>query len=81
MNRIKELRKKHGLTAKQLAESVGVSRGQIANIEIGLRKTNLQLAKRIANYFGLSIEDIFFVPNSHEAKQIHSPSRAPTGTE
>ncbi len=79
MNRLKEFRKKNGLTAKQLAEKVRTSRSNISMIEIGLRKADIDLAKRIADFFCVTIEDIFFANGSHEVK--HSPSHAPTGTE
>ncbi|NPV30725.1 MAG: helix-turn-helix transcriptional regulator [Firmicutes bacterium] len=68
MNRIKELRKKHKVTAKQLAEAVGTSRSNISMIENGFRKADIDLAKRIAKYFGLTIEEVFFVDECHETK-------------
>lgn len=74
MNRLKEFRKKHGLTAKQLAEKVGSSRSNISMIEIGLRKADIELAKRIADFFNTTIEEIFFADDSHEMK--HSPSHS-----
>lgn len=69
MNRLKEIRKKHRITAKQLATAVGVSRSNISMIELGLRKPNIILAKRLADYFNTTIEDIFFTIDCHKTKQ------------
>ncbi|MBE3586532.1 MAG: helix-turn-helix transcriptional regulator [Thermoanaerobacter sp.] len=69
MNRLKEFRKKRKVTAKQLAEAVGTSRSNISMIEIGLRKADLDLAKRIAEYFGTTIEEIFFAECCHSTGQ------------
>lgn len=78
MNKLKEYRKIRGITAKELAEAVGTSRSNISMIEIGLRKADLGLAKRIADYFGTTIEAIFFADDSHGMKQN---TFQPTGTE
>lgn len=59
MNRLKEFRRIQKITAKQLADAVGTSRSNISMIEIGLRKADIELAKRIADYFGTTIEEIF----------------------
>lgn len=46
---LRELRLKRGMTQQQLAEKVGMSRGNIADIETARRKTeNITLAKAIA---------------------------------
>lgn len=76
MNRIKEFRKKHKITAKQLAEVVGTSRSNISMIEIGLRKADLDLAKRIAEYFKVTIEDIFFANDCHVTGHGTTPTPA-----
>lgn len=80
MNKIKDLRKKFGISARQLAEAVGTSRSNISMIEINLRKPDLNLAKRIAEYFGTTIEDIFFVDHCHITGQTKDNSQY-TGTE
>lgn len=78
MNRLKEYRKLRGITAKELAQAVGTSRSNISMIEIGSREPNLELAKRIADYFGTTIEAIFFANDCHRTGQIEE---SPTGTE
>jgi len=58
-NRIRELRKEHGITQEELAEAVGVTRQTIIAIEKGRYDPSLRLAFRIARFFGKKIEEIF----------------------
>ena len=56
---IPDLRKARKLSQGELADAVGVSRQTITSIEIGKYTASLVLAWRIAQYFGLAIEDVF----------------------
>ena len=58
-NRIEEKRKAQGLTQQQLAVLLGVSRQTIISLESGKYNPSILLAHRIAQTFGLRIEDIF----------------------
>lgn len=58
-NRISELRKAGKVTQEELAESVNVTRQTIISIENGRYNASLILAHKIAQYFGLSIEEVF----------------------
>lgn len=58
-NRIKELRAKHNLTQKDLAQQVNVRRETIVFLEKGKYNPSLNLAYNIAQVFGLSIEEVF----------------------
>lgn len=58
-NRIQELRKEMRLTQSELADAVEVTRQTIISLESGKYKASLVLAHKIAQYFGLSIEEIF----------------------
>ena len=58
-NRIRELRKKNGVTQDELAGAVGVTRQTIISLENGKYNASLQLAYRIAKFFALQIEDVF----------------------
>lgn len=58
-NRISELRKRRKVTQEELAESVNVTRQTIISIENGRYNASLILAHKIAQYFGLSIEEVF----------------------
>lgn len=53
MNRIKEVREMHGLTQKQLAEEVGVTRATIANWEINFNP-NVQMVKKLSEVLSVS---------------------------
>lgn len=57
--RIKELRKKNKLSQEELAMAVGVTRQTITSIECEKYIASLVLAYKIANYFGLAIEEVF----------------------
>ena len=57
--RIQEFRKQNKLSQEELALAVGVTRQTITSIEIGKYTASLVLAYKIANYFGLSIEEVF----------------------
>lgn len=58
-NRIRVLRAEKGWSQAELAERVGVSRNSINAIENGKLDPSLPLAFRIAEVFGLKIEDVF----------------------
>ena len=58
-NRIEEKRKAQGLTQQQLAVLLGVSRQTIISLESGKYNPSILLAHRIAQTFGVRIEDVF----------------------
>lgn len=51
-------RKQRGLTQKDVADELGVTRAQYSNIEIGKTETSLRGVKIIAGLFGVSIEEV-----------------------
>nr|WP_262393896.1 helix-turn-helix transcriptional regulator [Youxingia wuxianensis] len=58
-NTISALRKENKITQEELAEAVGVTRQTIISLENGKYNASLQLAHKIAVYFGKTIEQIF----------------------
>lgn len=58
-NRLEELRKERGIRQEELAAVLEVSRQTIGSLENGRYNPSIQLAFKIARYFGMSIEDIF----------------------
>ena len=58
-SRMEEKRKAQGLTQQQLAVLLGVSRQTIISLESGKYNPSILLAHRIAQTFGVRIEDIF----------------------
>ena len=59
-NKIKVYRAMHDLTQEGLANELGVTRQTILAIEKGKYDPSLDLAFKIARYFGVTIEEIFF---------------------
>ena len=54
------------VTQMELAESVGVTRQTIISLENGRYKASLVLAHKIAQFFGVTIEDIFIFDQEEE---------------
>jgi len=67
-NRIKVYRAMHDLTQEGLANELGVTRQTILAIEKGKYDPSLELAFKIARFFGVTIEDIFFYGDATERK-------------
>jgi putative transcriptional regulator len=58
-NRIEEIRKSKGIRQEDFAKALCVSRQTISSLETGRYNPSLQLAHKIAVYFGLAIEEVF----------------------
>ena len=58
-NNIKELRKNRKLRQEDLAEKLGVTRQTIIAIENNKYDPTLELAMKISEFFGVSVNDIF----------------------
>lgn len=58
-NRIEEIRKERGILQEDLAKKLGVSRQTISSLERGRYNPSIFLAFRIAQYFEMTIEEIF----------------------
>lgn len=63
MNRLKVLRAERDWSQQDLAERLQVSRQSVNAIETGRYDPSLPLAFRIAELFGLAIEDVFTSPS------------------
>ena len=55
-NLIKKLRKQAKLSQQTLADQIGVFRNTISNWETGYSQISLENAKKVAEYFGVTIE-------------------------
>lgn len=53
MNRIKEVRKKKGLSLQQVADAVGVGNNTISRYETGKREPKLETWNKLAEYFNV----------------------------
>ena len=57
--RIQELRKANKISQAELADEMGVTRQTIISLEKGRYNASLELAFKIARYFGKAIEEVF----------------------
>ena len=57
--KIQELRKANKISQAELAEALAVTRQTIISLEKGRYNASLELAHKIAKYFGKTIEEIF----------------------
>lgn len=64
--KILELRKNKKVTQSELADAVNVTRQTIISLENGKYKASLILAHKIAQFFNVSIEDIFIFDEEGE---------------
>ena len=58
-NRITVLRAERGLSRQQLADALGINYQTVGYLERGDYNPSLELAFRIAEYFGLPLEAVF----------------------
>lgn len=56
--RLREIRKKQGMTAQVLAEKLGVSQGAISHYETGRRKPSIDMVVKMAKVFNCSVDDL-----------------------
>lgn len=56
--KLRELRTRRGLTVRQLGEMLGVDHSHITKIERGENIPSLPLALKIANFFGVSVDQL-----------------------
>ncbi len=59
-NKLKVYRAMHDLTQEKLANNLGITRQTIISIEKDKYDPSLILAFKIAEFFNVTIEDIFF---------------------
>ncbi len=72
IKKIKEMRLAMNLAQVQVAKALGVSRPTYSAIEAGKQKLDIEEAQKLANLFGLSIEDFLsgMIPNVEKYKQM-----------
>ena len=58
-NRIEEIRKARGIRQEEFARALGVSRQTISSLETGRYNPSIFLAHKIAQFFGMTIEEVF----------------------
>ncbi|MCT3452013.1 XRE family transcriptional regulator [Limosilactobacillus fermentum] len=58
-----ELRRKRGESQKTAAKNIGITQSMLAMLETGDRRGSDATKMAIANYYGVSVEHIFFGSN------------------
>lgn len=71
-NKIKKLRKKKGLTQEQLAENIGVSFQAVSKWENNIALPDITLIPVIANFFGVSTDEILCYDSTEKDKEIEN---------
>ena len=74
-NGLRELRQRYGLTQEQLAHDLDVTRHTILALEVGRYVPSIELALKLAAYFGQPLETIFWLPEE-EVAQLRAVARA-----
>ena len=62
MNCLRELRRERGLSQAELAEAIEVSRQTIIGVEADKYDPSLPMAYKLAAFFEVPVEDLFFNP-------------------
>lgn len=69
-NKVRELRKKRGLTQEQLAENIGVSFQAVSKWENDIALPDITLVPVIAQYFGVSTDEILCYDSTEKDNEI-----------
>jgi transcriptional regulator with XRE-family HTH domain len=59
MTRLKHLRTSRGLLLKDAADSLGTDPGNLSRIESGKQSPSLSLARKIAAFYSITLDDVF----------------------
>ena len=65
-NCLEELRKQHNITQEELASVLEVSRQTISSLENGRYNPSIILALKIARFFSIAVEEIFFYEENEQ---------------
>ncbi len=70
---LRELRKKAGLTQRELAEAVGITEQAIGHYEVGRRNLNVSLAKKIAKVLNCKWWELYEDDEAEEQTETIEP--------
>lgn len=68
-NRLEDLRKDRNIKQEELAKAMGVSRQTIGSLENGRYNPSIVLAFKLADFFNLTIEEIFIYEEEKNEKK------------
>jgi len=69
-NRLRVYRAEYHLSQQDLADAVGVSRKTISTLEVGRFMPSAVVALKLAYYFGVSVEDLFSLPERERPRPL-----------
>lgn len=55
-NRLRQLRKEHGLTLEKMAKMINSNRGSLSRYELGEVELKQEFAKQLADFFDVSVD-------------------------
>lgn len=70
INRLRDLRKARGLSQADLAEAIEVSRQTIIAVEADKYDPSLPMAYKLAAFFAVPVESLFFNPFTALAAEV-----------
>lgn len=62
------LRVEKGISQRQVADAVGISQSSYAMIEGGHRHPRKDVEKKLADFFGVTVDELFFSQHNHEPR-------------
>jgi len=65
-NNLRQLREDKNIKQVVLAKDLGITNDYLSSLERGVRTPSFKLAKKIADYFGTTIDEIFFNNQSNK---------------
>lgn len=68
--RLVDLRNERALSQAKLAREIGVAPSSIAHYELGERAPHLDIARKIAAFFGVSLDDLEFANDPREREAV-----------
>lgn len=59
-DKMKNARIKSGKTQQEVADAVGIKQNTLANYEAGVRVPRDSTKQKLADYYGISVQELFF---------------------
>ena len=75
MLKLRELRKKCGLTMKELGEEIGVAESTISQYETGKRQPDFETLLKLGEFFGVSVDYILTGEDNKKAPALTDKDR------
>lgn len=78
-NRIRQVRKKRGISQEKLANSLGITRQAISQYEIGNREPKLETWQKLANFFNVPVSYLQGIDVDEVIEQVDFKKLSPLG--